>query len=351
MIDENPPIQPKRRSPHGAGRPIQIQERDLAILYSLSVGRYLTAPAIEWLHYPTWRERYKVFLERQKTDEALFYRPLNHVYRRLIALRAGEVPLVYRLTRANERARLAYARLADAYVLAEAGAELLCAQHGYELSDLWYEDPRKRSIKNFEHSVAIGACYAALRASLEFSGQQLTDWRGDHLFARRDVGQAGLSYDRVKVSWVGKERKLKVEDVAIVPDATFTLNDERYFVESDQGTTNLESWAEKVRAYEAYRQSPKLQARYATDTFAVLVVAPTEIRLKRISEEVIKITKQPSPAYLFTTVDKIHPVRIRANWRALASVEWTTRKVVDRLVELPDQLRFTSSVLWKNPSL
>jgi len=71
--------------------------------------------------------------------------------------------------------------------------------------------------------------------------------------------------------------------------------------------------------------------------------------LKRIAEEMIKITKQPSTTYLFTTADKIHPVRIRANWRALASVEWTTRKVVDRLVEFPDQLRFTSSVLWKNP--
>jgi len=107
MIDENPPIQPKRRSSRGASRPIQIQERDLAILYSLSVGRYLTVPAIEWLHYPTWRERYKVFLERQKTDEALFYRPLNHVYRRLIALRAGEVPLVYRLTSSlSERTRV-----------------------------------------------------------------------------------------------------------------------------------------------------------------------------------------------------------------------------------------------------
>jgi hypothetical protein len=194
MIDENQPIPPKRRGPRGVGRPIQIQERDLAILESLSVGRYLTAAAIEWLHYPGWRERYKAYLERQKTDESLFYRPLNHVYRRLVALRAGEVPLIYRLTRTNERARLAYTRLADAYVLAEAGAELLGAERGYDLDNLWYEDPRKRSIKNFEHSVAIGTCYAALRASLEFSGQQLTDWRGDHLLARRDADWSGPSY-------------------------------------------------------------------------------------------------------------------------------------------------------------
>lgn len=352
MLDENPPSTPKRRGPRGVGRPIQIQERDLAILYSLSVGRYLTALAIEWLHYPGWRERYKAYLERQKIDDSLIYRPLNHVYRRLVALRTGDAPLVYRLTRTNERARLAYARLADAYVLAEAGAELLCAQQqGYELSDLWYEDPRKRSIKNFEHSVAIGTFYAALRASLEFAHQQLTDWRGDHLLARRDIGQTGPSYDRVRVSWVGKEHRLKTEDVAILPDATFSLKDGRYFLEIDQGTTNLESWAEKVRAYEAYRQNPKLQARYATDDFTVLVIAPSETRLKRIAEEVIKITKQPGTAYLFTTADKIHPVRIRANWRALASVEWTTRKVVDRLVEFPTQIGFTSSMLWNNSSL
>src|SRR5258705_8630799 len=109
MIDENPSDLPKRRAPRGVGRPIQIQERDLAILASLSVGRYLTAAAIEWLHYPGWRERYKAYLERQKADESLCYRPLNHVYRRLVALRAGDAPLVYRLTRATERARLAYA--------------------------------------------------------------------------------------------------------------------------------------------------------------------------------------------------------------------------------------------------
>ncbi len=49
----------KRRHPRGVARPIRLQERDLDILHSLSVGRYLTVPAIEWLHWPGWRERYK----------------------------------------------------------------------------------------------------------------------------------------------------------------------------------------------------------------------------------------------------------------------------------------------------
>src|SRR6266540_6258371 len=165
MIDENPPSTPKHRGPRGVGRPIQIQERDLDILFSLSVGRYLTVPAIEWLHFPGWRERYKAYLEQRKTDPTAAFYPKSDVYRRLVALRAGNDPLTYRLVRAAEQASVVYSRLPDAYVLAEAGAALLCVQRDYELDELWYEDPRKRSIKNFEHSVAIGTFYAALRCS------------------------------------------------------------------------------------------------------------------------------------------------------------------------------------------
>jgi hypothetical protein len=57
---------------------------------------------------------------------------------------------------------------------------------------------------------------------------------------------------------------------AVLPDATFTLAEQRYFVEIDMGTTNLRSWGEKIRAYEAYRQSSRLQARYGVDTFMIL---------------------------------------------------------------------------------
>jgi len=340
-IDEQSPPA-KRRHPRGVAVPIRLQARDLDILFSLSVGRYLTAPAIEWLHFPGWRERYKAYLEQRKTDPTAAFYPKSDVYRRLVALRAGDDPLTYRLVRAAEQASVVYSRLPDAYVLAEAGAALLCVQRDYELDELWYEDPRKRSIKNFEHSVAIGTFYAALRCSLEFSGQQLIDWRGDHLLARRDPVTGGPGYDRVAVPGVK-------QDLAILPDATFTLADHRYFVEVDRGTTNLASWAEKVRAYEVYRRSPKLAARYQIDSFTVLVVAPAANRLQRIAEEVMKVIRQPSPAYRFITQDRIEPTTIRPSWKALAEVTWTRRKVVDRLVDFPDQLRFSAHPLWKNP--
>jgi hypothetical protein len=339
----------KRRRNRTAVQPIRLQERDLDMLLSISVGRYLSVPAIEWLHYPAWRERYRAFLEQQKTDPAATFYPTPKLYTRLRALRDGSSPLVQRLMRSVERASVVFNRLPDAYVLTEAGAELLCTRRGYELDQLWYEDPRKRSIKNFEHSVAIGTFYAALRSTLEFFGQELTDWRGDHLLASRDPQGQGPGYDRVRASWVGKGGRLKETELPVLPDGTFTLAGTRYFVEIDRGTTNLESWGEKIHAYEAYRRSAKLRARYATDAFTVLIVAPTETRMKRIAEEIIKITEHPSPAYLFTTEDRVHPTRIRPGWKELASVEWTHRKVVDRLVELPSQLRFTPHPLWKNP--
>ena len=51
--------------------------------------------------------------------------------------------MVYRVVRAAERGSVVYTRLPDAYVLAEAGASLLCTRLGYELEQLWYEDPLK----------------------------------------------------------------------------------------------------------------------------------------------------------------------------------------------------------------
>src|SRR6266550_7605585 len=101
-IDEQP-TPAKRRHPRGVAVPIRLQTRDLDILVSLSVGRYLTAPAIEWLHFPGWRERYKAYLEQLKIDPTATFYPKSDVYRRLVALRAGGDPLVYRMIRTAEQ--------------------------------------------------------------------------------------------------------------------------------------------------------------------------------------------------------------------------------------------------------
>lgn len=339
--------QPQQRRRSRQVKPIRLQERDLDIFVSLSTARYLSVYAIEWLHFNGWhgtggwRERYKAFLEQRKSDPSAVYYPAPNIYHRLTALRAGPDPLVHRVVRSVERATVVYTRLPDAYTLTGSGASLLCARRGCELDDLWYEDPRRRSIKNFEHSVSIGVFYAALRSALEFGGQQLAAWRGDHALLGRDTQRGGSNYDRIVVPGLKGEQ-------AVLPDATFVLAGQRYFVEIDMGTTNLRSWSEKVRAYEAYRRSPKLQARYGVDTFTVLVVAPTEVRLRRIADEVVRVTRQPTSSYLFLTADRVHPTMIRPSWKVVRSFEWERRKVVDRLVELPVNIAFAAHPLWKN---
>jgi hypothetical protein len=63
------------------------------------------------------------------------------------------------------------------------------------------------------------------------------------------------------------------------------LDGTRYFVEVDRGTRPLRSWIEKVQAYEAYRGSPQLAARYGAERFGVLVTASSPTRLIRIAED------------------------------------------------------------------
>ena len=157
MTAEDQTQSTKRRRNRVAIQPIHLQERDLDMLLSISHGRYLSVSALEWLHYPGWRECYKAYLDDRKIDTSATYYPAPKLYKRLRALREGPTPFVYRLARSVERATVVFNRLPDAYALTEAGAELLCAHRGFELAQLWYEEPRKRASKNFEHSVAIGS--------------------------------------------------------------------------------------------------------------------------------------------------------------------------------------------------
>jgi DNA-binding PadR family transcriptional regulator len=312
--------------------PIRLQERDLDMLHSLSIGRYLTVQALEWLHFPTWRERWR---RHQLGGNGAYY-PLPNVYRRLEGLRAGG--LAQTIRRSVERAALTFNRLADVYALTEAGAELLAERRG--LDDLDYSDARQRSLQNLEHSVAIATIYAALRAELEYVFAErerrlcLENWRGDHLLAR--------SYDRLDVP--GEREKLPV-----LPDATFQLalgdRSRRYFVEVDRGTRPLDSWREKTRAYERYRGSSELTNRYAVTDFILLVVAPTARRMQRIAETIAKVQPQPTLGYLFIESAQAHPLTIRTGFRSIADVRMQTQVVAGNVVQAPT-VTLVEHALW-----
>jgi hypothetical protein len=180
--------------------------------------------------------------------------------------------------------------------------------------------------------MSIGHLYAALRAELEYRDLCLSAWQGDHLLARG-------AYDRIMVA--GQR-----EPLPVLPDATFVLEHTRHFVEIDRGTRPLRSWTDKVHAYEAYRASPLLQARYRATEFRVLIVAPTQVRLNRIAQEIAATTLQAHAGYLLLHADHVHPTTIRRGWQRIAKVDWAPKRVVDRVLQSPT-VTLAPQPLWE----
>jgi hypothetical protein len=307
-----------------------LQERDLDMLGSLAVARLLTAEALEWLHVPSWRARYRHWAERGD-EHASPYQPSSNLYRRLRGLCASRA--IRRITRAVDSGHTMYYRVPDAYALTNTGAELVLSRRATERGALDVRVPRAHAIQNLDHGIAIGRLYAALAAELGYRGRTLTDWRGDHLLVRG-------AYDRVAVPGVR-------EPLPVLPDATFVLDGVRYFVEVDRGTRPLRTWVEKVQAYEAYRASTELAARYATTEFGVLITAPTPTRLTRIAEAIARATEEAHTAYRLLHADLVHPTTIRRGWQCIAHVVWTPRQVVDRVVDMP-AVTLAERPLWEN---
>jgi hypothetical protein len=312
-------------------RTLHVQPRDIDILQSLAEGRYLSAEALAWLHFPSWRQRYRAW--RATHEVTATWKPGSAVYDRLRLLRAAG--LIGQIARSVDLARQRFARLPDVYLLTREGAELLAAMRDIPVETIWWEGGRKRSLQNVEHSIAIGTLYAALRCALAYHHKPLLGWRGDHLL--RDP----RSYDRVEVP-------THHEPLPVQPDATFTHEDRRYFVEVDRNSRPLVSWHEKALAYHAYRGSNALKARYGCENFVLLIVAPNGQRVQRIAEQIAKVTRAADARVLLAESAQVHPIRIRANWRHLSGAQLTMERVVNRLAEVY-QPTLTPAELWVAP--
>jgi hypothetical protein len=286
---------------------LRITERDIAILHSLSTARFLTAQAIEWLHFPDWRARWE-----QHTSARRYY-PAPRVYGRLRQLEQQN--LIYRIVRPISVASIAAERDNNAYALREGGAELLAEAHGCSLDEIWYEDLRERSIQNLTHSVLIGVLYAALRAKIEsMVDVQLDEWCGDHLLSRQ-------KYDAITVPGTPNLRRTD-RKWPILPDATCVIRHAggalRCFIELDRGRP-IRTWQEKIVAYQAYAGSAELRTRYAANTFVLLVATTTASYRRKLMTATANILYQASDRHLFTTLVNLHSLTI-GRWFKIGSV-------------------------------
>jgi hypothetical protein len=125
-------------------------------------------------------------------------------------------------------------------------------------------------------------------------------------------------YDSVTVASVG-------HPLPIIPDATFTLDGTRYFVEIDRGTTRVEQWRKKALAYDAYGRDPRLNNRYAVTRFIVLVVAPSPARTLTIARTVAAVHGGVTDTYRFLAEERLHPLSIRRRWQRIERVTMPSR--------------------------
>jgi hypothetical protein len=278
----------------------RLTTRDVAILHSLSQVRCLTVEHIQWLHWePAWRNAVKA---AHATGQP-HYGPKN-AYRRLRIL--AQNGLVQPLVRIAERGVSLFRALPMAYRLTRAGARLLAAEQGEAVSEVEAEVPLRQAVLTLEHQLAIGAFYAALRTEVSYRGRQFSAWAADHVLS--------ADYDTVVVP--SHPRPLPV-----LPDATFVLDGQRYFVEVDRGTTSTERWQRKALAHRAYVGSSAARARYGATDLPILVVAPSSTRIATIARTVVGRDPDAPQRYRFLDAARVHPTLIRRKWQQIATVQ------------------------------
>jgi hypothetical protein len=280
-------------------KPFVLIARDVAILRSLADVRFLAVQHLQWLH---WSDRWRV-AERAAREAGVANRKPNRAYERIGGLVSRG--LLISLRRSVDRAITEYRKLPHCLALTRAGAEFLACHEGRPLDAIWYYERATRSAAGLEHNLAIGAFYAALRAELEYRGRALQHWLADQVLS--------TDYDSVAVASVG-------HPLPIIPDATFSLDGQRFFVEIDRGTTRIEQWRKKALAYDTYSRDPRLQMRYGVRQFTILVVAPSGLRIEAIARMVASVHRGVPANYRFLTEERVHPFSIRRRWQRIAQV-------------------------------
>jgi DNA-binding PadR family transcriptional regulator len=298
-----------------------LTQRDFALLSSLEAARYLTAQAIEWLHWPSWQERWQHWRAACSSEHHLPYKASTSLYTRL--KRLEQQGLVYRIRRPVSVAATQVRRDQDAYALSEQGAHVLAEYAGRDVTTLAYRAPRARSTLLLAHQVDVGKVYAAVRAKVEATaGLQLADWRGEAALAK--------AYDRLNVRTTNVDGSTTIRTLPVQPDGTFRLlhagGEERCFVEVDRGRPTV-TWRDKIHAYHAYMNSPELYKRYNTATFILLTVTTDATQRRKLMEATAQVLGKPSGRYLFALDQAVHPASIGQQWLRITQVQTQAQHV------------------------
>jgi len=299
---------------------VAIMPRDLDILRSLGEGRYLTAQAIEWLHWASWRDRWQRWAEQDVTTRPP-YKACSWMYTRL--RRFEQVGLVIKIRRPVNLGTTSFRRAHDVYALSERGAALLNDMGGQDVGMVSYEQARPRSFLTLAHSAEVGQVYAALRAKVATTRDlDFADWQGEMQLAK--------AYDRIPVRVGQPDGSTHTRTLPVQPDGTFRLvtpqMSVRCFVEVDRGRP-VKTWREKILAYHAYTNSTALQHRYGTTWFMLLTITTDEAQRRKLMEATAQVLGAANDRYLFALEATIHPTTIGSQWRKIGQIYPTMQQL------------------------
>jgi hypothetical protein len=308
---------------------IALTPRDIQILWSLHEARYLTVELVEWLHFPQWRDRYVQWQQAQAAGSTKRYIPTTQAYTRLRLLQGNGY--VRRIVRPAMLAVDYYQREPDLFFLTEQGAEVLAAAKGLGIDEILYSQPRQRSYLMLQHHVAVARVYAALRSRIDAKpGIAFTHWRSEH--------HAAKDFDRLTMRVPQPDGTHRTQETGIQPDGAFFIAYDGgrtlFFLEVERDQP-LKKWKDKIYAYEAYKNSPQLQARYGERRFFLLGVALDAHHQRRLleatGEAIAGLYTDPAnrmkaqTTYLIGHMGHSHPTRIGAGWQVLQRIEVVER--------------------------
>lgn len=255
-----------RRAPEHERPPMQLTERDCAIIRLVNDCRALRSDHIEALFFNS-RSTTQYRLQRLFQHEFL-----DRQFLTLVSAGPAASPAIY--------------------TLGKRGAQLLIAQFGYTPRDLRLPRASGLAWHTLEHLLAINDIRVRIMLEVQQQGWELESWLDETVF-RADPEYITLTDKRGK-----SHRK------PIFPDGYFRLlvpqGRAHCFLEVDRGVEPHHKFKPQIEVYEAYVASGQYQQRFSPKSLRVLVVTTSPERLVNL-----KVTTEKAGGdrkYWFTTM-------------------------------------------------
>ena len=219
--------------------PMQITDRDVAILAAVCDMRFLTSDQIQLLLFSpstasSCRRRLSLLYHNQYLDRMLV--PTKNAF--------GSTRAVYMLSRR--------------------GAEFTARARSCSTSDLdWRPGDTDKELYFIEHSLAINSFRLMVTKTAKTQGMKL-EWTDERTLRRREMKD-----------YVADPRH-SGEKLAVVPDGYFSLanegHDQAFALELDRGTVDEKPFKAKVRALGEWKMTGAYERRYGRKSLRVLFV-------------------------------------------------------------------------------